>query len=532
MKYALLLSLALSATSVRAELKLPAIFSDHMVLQQKQADPVWGWDTPGTEVTVSFSGQTKTAKADAAGKWTVKLDPMPANATPATLTVQGTTRRDINDILVGEVWLCSGQSNMEWPVAACWDGDLEAQASKYPQIRLITVPRIGTQEPRYDFEGAWAPANTPEVVGEFSAVGFFYGRLLHQTLGVPVGLIDNAWGGSAAEAWVRRDVLEKDPRFQTLMEATLKQEADANDPDRLAKYEAQLAAWKIKSEEDKKAGLPPGRGPNAPRAWLSGNARPGNIFNGTLLPTIGYGIKGAIWYQGESNAGRPAEYANLFPLMIQHWRQLWDQGDFPFYWVQLADYQPEQAQPGDSNWAELRESQTKTLSAIPNGGQAVIVDLGEGADIHPRNKLGVAARLARWALARDYGGKLNYRSPEFKTLSIAGDKATLTIDLFGSEKLRAHDTPELKGFAICGEDKKWVWADAKFAGKDTIEVTAKDVPTPIAVRYAWAENPVCNLTNVEGLPLTPFRTDTFGKTPPAPTPAPAPSTPTPAAPAR
>ena len=514
MKPALLLALLWSCPAAMAELRLPAVFSDHMVLQQKQSDPVWGWDTPGTEITVTFSGQTKSATADAAGKWTVKLDPMPANATPALLTVQGTSKRGFNDVLVGEVWVCSGQSNMEWPVNRCWDGDLEAMAAKFPGIRLLTVPIKGTQEPQDDFKGAWTPCS-PETVGGFSAVGFFYGRLLHEILGVPVGLIDNSWGGSAAEAWVRRDVLEQDPRFKALMERTLKTEADAANPAILAKYEAQLAAWKIKAEEQKQAKQPVSRAPAFPSGWLSGNARPGNIFNGTLLPTIGYGIKGAIWYQGESNAARAAEYADLFPLMISHWRKEWGQGDFPFYWVQLADFNAERPQPGDSDWAELRESQSKTLSAIPNGGQAIIIDLGEAADIHPRDKRDVAERLARWALARDYGQKLVYRSPEYQSVAISGSHAVLTFDLFGSEKLRAHDVTELNGFAVCGQDQKWVWAEGKITGKNTIEVSAKDVPAPVAVRYGWADNPVCNVTSAEGLPLTPFRTDSFPKTVPA-----------------
>ncbi len=508
MKPALCCTLLLSFTSAHAELRLPAVFSDHMVLQQKQADPVWGWDTPGTPVTVSFAGQSKTAQAGADGKWTVKLDPMPANAVPATLSVQGTSKREVTDVLVGEVWLCSGQSNMEWPVKSCWDGDLEAMAAKFPQIRLLSVPIKGTQEPQYDFKGEWA-ACSPDTVGSFSAVGFFYGRLLHEILGVPVGLIDNSWGGSAAEAWVRRDVLEQDPRFKTLMANTLKSEANAANPEALAKFEAAMADWKIKAEEDKKAGVPIRRGPNSPAVWLTGNARPGNIYNGSLLPTIGYGIKGAIWYQGESNAARAVEYGDLFPLMISQWRKDWAQGDFPFYWVQLADFKDEKAQPGDSDWAELRESQTKTQTLVPNGGQAVITDLGEAVDIHPRDKRDVAERLARIALARDYGMKLLHRSPEFRSAAFAGDKAVITIDLFGSEKLRAHDVRELKGFAICGDDKKWAWAEAKFTGKDTIEVTAKDVPNPIAVRYAWSDNPVCNLTSAEGLPVTPFRTDSF-----------------------
>lgn len=510
MKPILILPLLLTAATLRAELKLPAIFGDHMVLQQKQADPVWGWDTPGTQVTMTFAGQTKTAQADAAGKWSVKLDPMAANATPATLTIQGTSKREITDVLIGEVWVCSGQSNMQWQVNQSWDGDLEIKSSNLPQLRLITVPLKGTQEPQNDFAGAWAPS-TPETVGDFSAVGFFYGRLLHQILGVPVGLIDNAWGGSAAEAWVRRDLLEQDPRFQRLMDNTRKTEKANADPEVMEKFKAELTAWKAKVEAEKKGGPPAGKAPSGPPSpgWLTGNARPGNIYNGTLLPVIGYGIKGAIWYQGESNAPRAAEYGDLFPFMITNWRKDWAQGDFPFYWVQLADFKAEQPQPSESDWAELRESQTKTQSAIPNGGQAVIIGLGEAADIHPRDKRDVAERLARWALVKDYGQTGVYRSPEYKSVTFANGQAEITIDLFGSGKLRAHDTAELKGFAICGEDKKWVWAEAKFTGPGTIQVSAKEVPSPTAVRYAWADNPVCNITSAEGLPLTPFRTDNF-----------------------
>jgi sialate O-acetylesterase len=285
-----------------------------------------------------------------------------------------------------------------------------------------------------------------------------------------------------------------------------------NSPEAKAKYETNLAAWKVKAESAKKSGIAfKERAPNPPDQWLNGNARPGNIYNGVLLPTIGYGIKGAIWYQGESNASRAYEYAQLFPLMIQHWREEWKQGDFPFYWVQLADFMAEKSdalQATASSWAELRESQTKTQTAIKNGGQAVIVDLGESNDIHPKNKRDVAERLARIALAKDYGLKLPFRSPEWKSATIEGSKAIVTLDTFGSS-LRTVDVSEVQGFVVCGEDKKWVWAMAKIIGKDQIEVTAPSVSKPIAVRYAWSDNPVCNLFSIEGLPVTPFRSDEF-----------------------
>ena len=498
-------------SAARAEIKLPAIIGDNMVLQQKQANPIWGWDAPGTEVTVSFAGQTKSAKADAKGKWTVKLDALPANAKPATMTIKGSDSRVLKNILVGEVWICSGQSNMQWNVAGCWDGDLEIATAKFPNIRLISVPQVGTQVAQDDFKGEWKPCS-PENVGGFSAVGFFYGRLLHQMLDVPVGLINNAWGGSSAEAWVRRDVLEKDGRFTNMLATWDKTAKDLSSDAAKQKYEAALANWKKLAAAAKEAKKPFNtRAPQSPDQQLNGNHRPANIYNGVLHPTIGYGIKGTISFQGESNGGAAYEYGYLFPLMIQHWRNEWKQGDFPFYWVQLADFKDEMPLPGDSQWAELRESQTKTQNAVKNGGQAVIIDIGEASDIHPKNKRDVAERLARLALVNDYGFKMPSRSPEYKSIEIKGGKAVVTLDTFGSS-IRAVDAREVKGFAICGKDKKWVWANATIVGNDKIDVSSPSVPKPVAVRYAWADNPVCNLYSKDGLPVTPFRSDSFPMT--------------------
>lgn len=500
----LLLILAFSAvTALRAELKLPAIIGDHMVLQQQQANPIWGWDRPGTRVTVTFAGQTHSATAGADGKWTVKLAPVAASATPQRLTIAGSSRREIQDVLVGEVWMCSGQSNMQWSLSQSYHGDLEALATNLPLVRLISVPQVGTQELKSDFNGRWEAA-TPQTAPSFSAVGFLYGRYLHQVLKVPVGLIDNAWGGSAAEAWVRRTSIEKDPRFSALMESTRKREADLTSAKGKADFAAAVEKWKADAATAKAAKK---AAPRAPVDWLSGNSRPGNIFAGVMHPTLGYGIKGVIWYQGESNAGRAHEYRELFPFMIEEWRREWGQGSFPFYWVQLADYRDEKPQPGDSDWAELREAQTRTLR-LPNTGQAVIIDVGEGRDIHPRNKQEVAARLARIALARDYGHKLPYRSPEYQTVSFQGNKAVVTIDCFGSS-LRAFDVAEARGFAVCGADKVWRWAKGRIVAPNRVEITSDEVAAPIAVRYAWADNPVCNLFSAEGLPVTPFRTDDF-----------------------
>jgi sialate O-acetylesterase len=501
-----MLGLVLAAVASHAELKLPAIVGDHMVLQQNLANPIWGWDTPGTQVTIQFAGQTKSTQAGADGKWAVKLDPVPANDKPQTLTITGSDKKEIQDVLVGEVWMCSGQSNMGFTLASDWTGDIEAAASRLPNLRLIKVPQVGTQELQTDFKGQWR-ASTAETARNFSAVGFYFGRSVHLILGVPVGLIDNAWGGSAAEAWVRREALEKDPRFKLLMENTVKTETNLQGDKAKADYEKQLATWKEAVEKAKAEQKSPPRQPNSPFQWLSGNARPGNIFCGVLNPTLGYGIKGVIWYQGESNAGRAWEYADLFPFMIEQWRKEWNQGDFPFYWVQLADFMAEKPEPGESSWAELRESQTKTMK-LPNTGQAVIIDLGEGKDIHPRNKRDVAARLVRWALVNDYKMKFPYRSPEFANLKITGNKALITFDCFGSS-LRPFDVEQAIGFAVCGEDKVWHWAKGAVQAKDKVEVWSESVANPVAVRYAWADNPVCNLFSNDGLPVTPFRTDDF-----------------------
>lgn len=522
MKFVLSLTLSFAAAlSLQAELRLPAIIGDNMVLQQKQANPIWGWDTPGAEVTVTFAGQTKTAKAGADGRWSVKLDAVPASAKPATLSVKGSTSRELKNVLVGEVWICSGQSNMGFSVNRTVTADLDMAQARYPQIRLISVPQVGTQEIKDDFEGSWTEC-TPDTVGGFSAVGYHYGRVLHDMLGVPVGLIDNAWGGSACEAWVHRDLLEKDARFKDIIERWQKTEAtftQAAFDKQVADHKDKVAAWAAARKAALAAGkLAPAGPPRAPQNPMTGQHRPGNLYAGVLHPTIGYGIKGVIWYQGESNASRAKEYRELFPFMIQHWRSEWKQGDFPFYWVQLADFKAYQTEPVESDWAELREAQTLTLGKLPNTGQCVITDLGEANDIHPRNKRDVAERLARWALVKDYGFKLPYSSPTLKSAKFESGKALLTFD-HAETGLRVVDMDEVKGFAICGKDRKWVWAQAvilpdyknspRTPRSNQISVSSPAVPEPVAVRFAWADNPVANVYSAEGLPVTPFRTDDF-----------------------
>ncbi|MEM9016322.1 MAG: sialate O-acetylesterase [Verrucomicrobiota bacterium] len=486
---------ALILPEARAELRLPSVFGHHMVLQRDQENPIWGWAEPGTKVSIQFAGATAMATAGDDGKWIAKLPSLRGSSHALDLTITaGDDSILLSNIVIGEVWVCSGQSNMQWSVSQSYDPRLEVASANYPNIRLISVPQVGTQEKQDDFKGQWQIC-TPDTVSNFSAVGYFFGRQLHQTLGVPIGLIDNAWGGSAAEAWVDRPVLEEDGRFTAYIEEWKKTEATFD-------WEKTFAAWEEKAEAAREAGKQP---PRMPRNPLIGQHRPGNLWNGVLSPIIGYGIRGTIWYQGESNSGRAYQYDDLFSLMISEWRKAWGQGDFPFYWVQLADFRDEVDDPGESQWAELREAQTNTL-ALPNTGQAVIYDIGEGRDIHPRDKQNVAKRLARIALARDYGMDFHYLNPSFESMEIEGNKAVLTFKDVGST-LYTFDVREAVGFAVAGEDKAWKWATGKIISPNKIEVTAEGVEAPVAVRYAWAENPVANLMSREGLPVIPFRTD-------------------------
>lgn len=495
-----LIFVLLAVQAVPAQLRLPAIFGDHMVLQQKQANPVWGWASPGETIKVAINGQSHITEADKNGYWKIMLRPIPVGG-PYRMEIEGQkTKFFFDDILVGEVWICSGQSNMAWPVKNTNSAELAMLTANYPNIRLISVPLVGTQTPQNDFAGEWTTC-TGEAIKDFSAIGYFFGQRLHHALNVPIGLIDNAWGGSAAEAWVDRSVLEEEKLYADLMAWWKNTEATYN-------YEAETAEWQKKVTEWDAMNVAERQGerPRRPVNLLTGNQRPGNIYNGVLRPTIGYGIKGVIWYQGESNAGRAYQYRHLFPLMIRKWREEWGQGDFPFYYVQLADFMAEQAEPEGSNWAELREAQTMTMNQLNNVGQAVIIDLGEGRDIHPRNKQTVADRLARWALAKDYQKEIQFMGPTYQSMKVEGNKIILTFDHVG-QGLYAFDTQSPQGFAIAGADQRFVWAKATILNATQMEVWSESIDHPVAVRYAWANNPVCNMYSRDGLPMTPFRTD-------------------------
>ncbi|MDP4693889.1 MAG: sialate O-acetylesterase [Opitutales bacterium] len=493
MKYLFLL--LLSVASLPADVLLPNIFSDHMILQHGQHNPVWGRADAGELVRVTIAGQSHETVADSQGTWRVELEPMAASHEPKTLQVSGIkSQLSFTDVLVGEVWMCSGQSNMAWSINATNDYDMEIATADYPEIRLLSVPRVGTQDPQFDIEAQWKVC-TPENVKDFSGPGYLFGRRLHTTLKVPVGLIYNAWGGSDLEAWLPRKVLEDAGQDAYLAEWD----------EYISKYsDAYLERQKVEYQKWLDAGKP-GKKKFPARDVRTAQKRPANIFNGVLHPTIGYGIKGVIWCQGESNIGRAYEYRSLFPLLINTWRDLWAQDDLPFYWIQLADHNVEKSQPAESYWAELREAQTMALS-LPNTGEAVVIDIGEARDIHYRNKQEAASRLVRHALANEYGYKIATSSPRYQSMEVDGNTITLTFDHVATH-LYAFDVPEVKGFAIAGADKKFVWAQAEIIGKNKVKVWSDQIADPAAVRYGWADNPVVNRYDRNSLPVTPFRTD-------------------------
>ena len=501
--------LAFATAPAVAELSTPNLFGNHMVLQRDAPAPLWGRATPDAEVTVTLTGganQTHTVTAAEDGRWRVVLEPL-SPGEPLTVTISGDGKLEFRDVVVGEVWVCSGQSNMKWAVNRSMNGELDLLTADRPNLRLLTVPGSGSQTPRDDFQGQWERC-TPAAAGPFSAIGYHFGRRLVDVLDVPVGLIDNAWGGSAAEAWTPRERLEADERFATAAKKWQQRDAQSDVAQQTEQNEKSMKNWRRRADQSIAKGQRPPEIPQG-RGWLFGNQRPGNLYQARVAPIAGYAVRGVIWYQGESNQDRAAMYNVLFPLMIESWRDAWGQEKLPFYWVQLADYLAVHPNPTDSKWARVREAQTKTLDRLPDTGQAVIIDLGEGNDIHPRNKQEVANRLARIALAKDYGYQLRYQSPRLKSMEVVNGKAILTLAPFGSG-LKVVDSDQIVGFAICGADKKWQWAKAKLVDKGKtgqVEVWHPQIAEPVAVRYAWADNPEANLFTGERLPVTPFRTD-------------------------
>ena len=503
-----MLIVAITST-VRADVKLPGVFGHHMVMQRDATLPVWGWAAAGEKVTVSIGGQTKTGTADASGKWSVKLDAMPAGG-PHELSVEGNNQIRLNDVLIGEVWLCSGQSNMDMPVRRCLNARAEVASARFPKIRMMTVARVFAETPRETCGGHWAICR-PDTVGSLSAVAYFFGRELHRELDVPVGLICPYYSGTPIQSWIDVEHQKARPELRPMLRGWEDLFAHFNPAEAKAKHEEQLAAWKENAARAEAAGKPVPRKPYPPLDPRTSIYRPAYLYNGTVAPLAPYAIRGAVWYQGETNSnpdnaglfGLPAElYGLQLRTLIENWRQRWGQGPFTFIWVQLPNYN---AYPQEADgWVTVREQMFKSL-AMENTGMAVTVDVGDAADVHPKNKQDVGKRLALWALGTTYQKDVVYSGPLYRSMSKQGGKIAIEFDHVGGG-LVAKGADRLKGFTVAGADKKFVRADATIDG-DNVIVSSPQVENPIAVRYAWAANPTCNLHNKAGLPASPFRTD-------------------------
>jgi sialate O-acetylesterase len=487
------------AVVARADVKLPKIFSNHMVLQCDTPANLWGWAEAGEEVTAALAGKSKTTKAGADGKWRVQLDKLAAGG-PHTLTVKGKNTLTVNDVLVGEVWLASGQSNMAMTVSGSRNASEERATAKHPNIRMFTVARNPAREPRSDCGGSWVVCS-PETVGAFSATAYFFGRDLHMKLAVPVGLINSSVGGTPIEAWTSLEGQKSKTELNELL-ASWDQRAARYDPAKAKEvYEKQLAAWKVAAQKARAERKPVPRAPRRPVDPRDESHHPAVLYNGMIAPLIPYTLRGAIWYQGESNANSDKSgklYALQLPLLVHDWRTRWGQGDFPFAWVQLPNYQT-----GAQGWPLVREAMLQTLS-VPKTGMAIAIDVGEAKDIHPKNKQEVGRRLALWARAKVYGETIPWSGP-----LPAGHKVqngTVELSFKHTDGGLVAKGGELSGFTIAGADKKWRPAVARIQG-DKVLVSSPDVKNPVAVRYDWANNPDGNLYNKAGLPSSPFRTD-------------------------
>ncbi len=628
------------AGSLAAQVKLPTYFSNHMVLQKGIAIPVWGWATPGEKVTVTLEKSSLSTTADKEGKWMVKLPSMDYGG-PYKLNIQGKTNLSFENVMIGEVWVCSGQSNMEFQLITSKNGEAEVAASNYPNIRLFTVKKtISHQQQEKLQDGEWSQCS-PATSSHFSAVGYFFGRELNQKLNVAIGLINSSWGGTIAETWTSEQTIGQNPDFSnqlaqlkkinlddyaksvenevkqrvgetstidngmkngqalwaapgyndaawktmelpgyiesnglqgvdgivwfrkeiTLSAAEAKQKsrlylAKINDSDSTYINGILVGSTKLQAEKSRvypiaSGLLKPGRNIITVRiediggmggvygnpttlylqsgdqsislvgSWkykvgivkfnavLSPNSYPTLLYNAMIHPLVPFAIKGAIWYQGESNVERAKQYRRVFPDLIKDWRAHWNQGDFPFLFVQLANLRKPDSIPVESDWAELREAQTMTL-ALPNTGMAVTTDVGEALDIHPKDKQTVGFRLALAGLKVAYQKDIVYTGPVYKSMNVEGNKVTLTFDQIGSGIKIKDKYGYLKGFAVAGEDHQFHWATGKITGINSLQISSTEVQHPVAVRYAWSNNPEdANLYNGSDLPASSFRTDSW-----------------------
>lgn len=501
----MILSLVFGLTgAVFAAVQPASVFTDNMVLQREIKVPIWGTAEPGEKVTVQFAEQEKTGVANDRGRWQVELDPMGASSEPQQMKISSSLdsrHLTLSNILVGDVWLCSGQSNMDYTMWMLHQPDEEIQAAtNYPLLRLFKVKnKTNPERPETAVEGAWK-ASTYETAGGFSGVGTYFGRALCRDLGVPVGLIHCAWSGTPAQSWTSRDALENLPFMADALRGADNARENYTPEKAQADFEQKLAEWQRKANAGEDAGRKPTLWNPYTSPW-----QPASLYNGMVAPLVPFAMRGVIWYQGEANAGWHQVYRELFSALIGDWRANWGMGDFPFLYVQLANFKAVQSEPVQTNatWAYLREAQAHTLD-VPNTAMAVITDIGDEKDIHPRDKKTVGERLARVARAKAYGEDIVYSGPVFQTLEIKDGKAVVRFGSIAGGLVAKGD--QLTGFAVAGEDNVWHWANAQIDG-DTVVLSSPDVSAPMAVRYNWADNPIGNLYNKEGLPASLFRTD-------------------------
>jgi sialate O-acetylesterase len=503
------------ASVASAQVKPSSLFSDHMVLQSGDLVPIWGMAEPAEKVTVKFNGQTRSVAADASGKWMVRLNKLKSGG-PFQMTITGSKAGDlaivVKDVLVGEVWLGSGQSNMDFTVAktvkhyfaGANNEDQEVAAANYPNIRMFTGAWKNSYEPESDVSGTWLVC-TPENVKEFSAIGYFFARDMQKELKVPFGIITESFGASTAEAWTSREALAADAQLAPLLEAfDSKVTAYKENPPDMT---AALKIWEDAAAKAKADGTAVPRKPGS-RNPVQDQHNPTVMYNGMIAPVIPYAIKGVLWYQGEAINGGPTGY-KLYPLLqstlIKDWRQRWGEGNFPFYICQLAPLKSWPNRPDTwYNNPDVREAQATVLE-IPNTGMAVTIDIGDPVNIHPKDKQDVAYRLTRIALAKTYGRKVEYSGPKYDSMKIEGNLIRIRFThVAGGLVAKGGD---LKNFIIAGKDGKFVPASARI-DQDTLAVSSPDVPEPVSVRYAWDNYPEgANLYNADGLPAAPFRTD-------------------------
>ncbi len=505
----IVLLLAALSSSASAELSVPHFFSDHMVLQRERPVAVWGKADSQASVSVTFRGTSASTQADEQGRWRVAIETGAADPSGSKLTISSDGKQiDINDVLVGEVWLASGQSNMVFTMNRSPAYAELIKQSTHPLIRMFNAPTVTATAPQDDINGQWSICS-PETAGDYSAVAFFFARKLQAELGVPIGVIKTAWGGKPVETFTSRQALNTLPATKSLVDAVLKADASFDAAKAAVAYEAQLDQWKAAQREPTKRKAN-AKKPTLPKRPLATEGKPGVLFDAMINPFVGYTMRGAIWYQGEANAKPGAvPYDQTLPLMIRDWRTRWHD-DFSFYFVQLANFRQPSTEPGTpDDWALLQDRMRLVLESTPKTGMAVINDVGEANDIHPKNKQAPGERLALWALAQDYGRDFVYSGPLLESSQTVGDAIVVTFNHAGTG-LKTRDGKPLQRFEIAGDDRVWHWADAKLESSNSVRVSSPLVTAPVAVRYAWAANPAgANLINSEGLPASVFRTDNW-----------------------